>query len=107
MTLKVLRLKALPFGSVKSVHSFSRVAHSLWSIMASLFKIVMTNYFDDFVAIAAQPECESVTHTVKAVFRLLGWRFAEGDHKDPPTFSSTLAARLVGKTLLVVFLLLR
>ena len=76
------------------MHSILRVAHSLWSIMTSLFKVVITNYFDDFVAIAAQPECESVTHTVKAVFRLLGWRFAEGDHKDHP-FASTLAALCV------------
>jgi hypothetical protein len=29
-TLKAFRLRALPFGSVKSVHSFLRIAHSLW-----------------------------------------------------------------------------
>ena len=48
-TLKGSRLRALPFGSVRSVHSFLRAAHSIWSILTSVFLILNTNYFDDFV----------------------------------------------------------
>ena len=89
-SLQVFRLKALPCGRVKSVRRFLRAAHSLWSIMTWLFKVIMINYFDDFVAIAAQPRLK-LTNIVKAVFRLLGWRFAEGDCKDLP-FASTWTA---------------
>ena len=83
-TLKAFRSKALPFGSVKSVHAFLRVSHSLWAILTALFGVISTNYFDDFVAIAAEPEATSVTHTVQSVFRLLGWRFAADGPKAPP-----------------------
>ena len=90
-SLKAFRLKALPFGSVKSVHSFLRIAHSLWAILTSVFWVITTNYFDDFVSIADFREAASVDYTVKAVFRLLGWRFAEDGPKAPP-FSSNLVA---------------
>ena len=90
-SLKAFRLKALPFGSVKSVHSFLRIAHSLWAILTSVFWVITTNYFDDFVSVADLREAESVDFTVKAVFRLLGWRFAEDGPKAPP-FSSSLVA---------------
>ena len=66
-SLKAFRLKALPFGSVKSVHSFLRIAHSLWAILTSVFWVVTTNYFDDFVSIADLREAASVDYTVKAV----------------------------------------
>ena len=90
-TLKAFRLRALPFGSVKSVHSFLRIAHSLWSILTSIFLIVTTNYFDDFVSLAAEPEIDSVDYTVKALFKILGWKFAEDGPKAPP-FSKILTA---------------
>ncbi|CAL1148965.1 unnamed protein product [Cladocopium goreaui] len=90
-SLKAFRLKALPFGSVKSVHSFLRIAHSLWAILTPVFWVITTNYFDDFVSIADFREAASVDYTVKAVFRLLGWRFAEDGPKAPP-FSSNLVA---------------
>ena len=40
------QMRALPFGSVRSVHAFLRVAHSLWAIAVSEFLIPWTNYFD-------------------------------------------------------------
>lgn len=43
--------------------------------LTSLFMGITTNYFDDFVSIAAQQESHSNDYTVKAVFHLLGWRF--------------------------------
>ena len=51
-TAFAFRMKALPFGSVKSVHSFLRVAHSLWAILVKEFAVAWTNYFDDFVTFA-------------------------------------------------------
>ena len=46
LTLKALKLRALPFGSVKSVHSSLRISHSLWAILTSVFLVLTTNYFD-------------------------------------------------------------
>ena len=40
--------------------------------------------FDDFVTIADHLESTSSTETVHCVFRLLGWKFAEGGAKAPP-----------------------
>ena len=82
--LYAFKMRALPFGSVRSVHSFLRVANSLWSILSSLFLVVNSNYFDDFVALASKPEADSVDHTVKTVLKLLGWVFAQYGPKAPP-----------------------
>ena len=91
LSLKVFRLKALPFGSVKSVHSFLRISHGLWAILTSIFWVITTNYFDDFVSLAESREAASVDYTVKTVFRLLGWRFAEDGPKAPPFCDSLVA----------------
>ena len=82
--LYAFKMRALPFGSVRSVHSFLRVANSLWSILSSLFLVINSNYFDDFVALASKPEADSVDHTVKTVLKLLGWVFAQDGPKAPP-----------------------
>ena len=90
-TLKAFRLKALPFGSVKSVHSFLRVAHNIWTILTTIFLTIKTNYFDDFISLATEVESQSVDFTVKAVLRMLGWKFAEDGPKAPP-FSPKVTA---------------
>ena len=82
--VKAFRMLALPFGNIKSVHSFLRISYSIWFIGASLFKIPWTNFFDDFVTIADEQEAASMTETVHCLFRLLGWKFAEGGAKAPP-----------------------
>ena len=77
-------LVALPFGSVRSVHAFLRVAHSLWAIAVSEFLIPWTNYFDDFVTFADSNEQVSVDASVRFLLKSLGWRFAESGEKAPP-----------------------
>ena len=90
-TLKAFRLKALPFGSVKSVHSFLRVVRSIWTVLTTIFLTITTNYFDDFISLATEAEAQSVDFTVKAVLGMLGWKFAEDGPKAPP-FSSKVTA---------------
>ena len=85
------RMRALPFGSVRSVHAFLRVAHSLWAIAVTEFQIPWTNYFDDFVTFADTKEQVSVDSSVRFLFRSLGWRFAESGDKAPP-FSHVVSA---------------
>ena len=78
------QMRALPFGSVRSVHAFLRVAHSLWAIAVSEFLIPWTNYFDDFVTFADSNEQVSVDASVRFLLKSLGWRFAESGEKAPP-----------------------
>ena len=78
------RMRALPFGSIRSVHSFLRVAHSLWFLGISELLVPWCNYFDDFVTLIPRVEVESVTKAVHVFFRLLGWRYAEEGPKAPP-----------------------
>ena len=78
------RMRALPFGSVRSVRAFLRVAHSLWAIAVSEFLIPWTNYFDDFVTFADVGEQVSVDASVRFLLKSLGWRFAESGDKAPP-----------------------
>ena len=71
-------------GSVKSVHSFLRLSHSIWAVLTTIFMVITTNYFDDFISLAIVAESQSVDFTVKTVFRMLGWKFAEDGPKAPP-----------------------
>ena len=87
----IFRMLALPFGSIKSVHSFLRVAHSLWFILVAHLDILVTNYFDDFVVVCRESEASHLTSVINAVFKLLGWDFAEEGPKAPAFASSALA----------------
>ena len=74
---KVFKLLALPFSSIKSVHSFLRVAHSLWFLATCVLDVLWTNYFDDFVCCCPKSEAKHLSMTVHAFFHILGWTFAE------------------------------
>ena len=80
----IFRMLALPFGSIKSVHSsFLRVAHSVWFILVAHLGLISINYFDDFVVLGRKNEPKHVTHIVNTVLRWLGWSFAETGPKAP------------------------
>ena len=82
-TIFALRMRTLPFGSVKSARSFLCVSHSLWAILVKEFMVAWTNYFDDFVIFAKANEVASVAGSLKFVFKALGWLFAEDGDKAP------------------------
>ena len=75
------RMRALPFGAVRSVHGFLRAAVSLWTIIVKEFLVLTTNYFDDYICLATQSESAMVTSCVHLVFKMLGWKFAESGQK--------------------------
>ena len=86
---------ALPFGSVRSVHSFLRIAHSVWFLCAKLFHVLWTNFFDDFVTLSPRCDARSVTLTIETVLTLLGWTFARDGKKAPPFCDSCAALGVV------------
>ena len=69
---KAFKMLALPFGSIKSVHAFLRIAHSLRFLAACALDVMWTNYFDDYVCCCPKSE---------AFFHLFGWSFAETGSK--------------------------
>ena len=82
-------MNALPFGAVRSVHSFLRVSHSLWELGCSL-GLLWTCYFDDFPTGTPGNSAQSAASTVTRLFDLLGWRSADEGKKAArfsPTFS--------------------
>lgn len=88
-SVKCFKMRALPSETVMSVHSCLQVGHSLWAILMSIFGVFVSNYFDDFVAFAAEAEVESVTSAVTMMFKTLGWIFAG---KKAPPFGDALTA---------------
>ena len=81
--LVAFRMRALPFGAIRSVHGFLRIAVSLWHIMVREFLILTTNYFDDYVVLGSTGESNFLTSCIHLFFKLLGWRFAESGPKAP------------------------
>ena len=74
---------ALPFGSVSAVMCFNRMARALRIIMAELFLVVNTNFFDDFCQIEIEDLCDSSWSTAEMVMKLLGW-ISVSDEKRLP-----------------------
>ncbi len=56
----VFKMRALPFGSVRSVHAFLRMSACLFSLAAAEFAIPVTSYFDDFITVCERDEVKSV-----------------------------------------------
>lgn len=50
--IAAFRMKALPFGAVRSVHSFLRFAFNIWYLLVKELMVLTANYFDDFVTLA-------------------------------------------------------
>lgn len=75
---------ALPFGSVSSVLAFNRAARALRVILARLFRLVVTNFFDDFCQLELGLLQSSAWKTAEMVMQLLGWSISTGDDKRRP-----------------------
>ncbi len=81
---KLFRLRVLPFGAVRSVHSFLRLSRALWFVGARGLNIMWTNFYDDFVVISPRKLSSSTSLAVEALFKLTGWLFAEEGKKCVP-----------------------
>ena len=75
---------ALPFGSVSSVIAFNRAARALRCILAKLFRLVVTIFFDDFCQLELDLIKGSAWKTAEMVMNLLGWTISTGEDKRKP-----------------------
>ena len=87
----VFRMIALPFGSIKSVHGFLRIAHSIWFVAVHQLRVLWTNYFDDYITFSPAAEVNQTTQIIHMYLDLLGWTFARDGSKAPP-FSDLCSA---------------
>ena len=69
-------MNTLPFGSVASVLHFNRVARLLWRVGLELH-LLWFNYFDDFPCATFVEQRKSTLGSVRTLFDILGFRFAE------------------------------
>ena len=88
---RLFRLRVLPFGAVRSVHSFLRLSRALWYVGALGLHLLWTNFYDDFVVTSPPSLAASTSLAVEALFKLTGWAFAEDGKKCMP-FSSSCQA---------------
>eukprot|EP00435_Cladocopium_sp_Y103_P071030 s612_g36.t1 len=75
---------ALPFGSISCVIAFNRAARALRTILSRTFKLVMTNFFDDFCQLELGMLCDSAWKCAETVMGLLGWKISHGPDKRKP-----------------------
>lgn len=81
---KFFQALVLPFGAVRSVHSFLRCARAIWFLGLVKLKILWSSFFDDYVTLTRPCLSSSTQNSVQALFKLLGWLFAESGKKAEP-----------------------
>ena len=74
----------LPFGAVKSVHSFLRLARSIWWLGSVACLPMWTSFYDDYIVFSTPDLVRSSELTAAALFELLGWDFAKEGRKCIP-----------------------
>jgi hypothetical protein len=89
--MKYFRCSVLPFGAVRSVHTFLRLARAIWWIGTVGCKLMWTSFYDDFITCSKPILSRCAESTVISLFRLLGWAFAEDGDKCQP-FSNSCEA---------------
>ncbi|CAE7816109.1 unnamed protein product [Symbiodinium sp. CCMP2592] len=71
------RMRAMPFGSSMAVYSFLRISHSPKALL-----LPWSSFFDDYITFATSGQALSAESSVTAMFKLLGWAFAESGDKS-------------------------
>ena len=81
---KYFQSLVLPFGAVRSVHSFLRVARALWWIGVKGCSLMWSSFFDDFLLFSKPELAKSAEQAAISLFKLTGWLFAEEGRKCVP-----------------------
>ena len=81
---QLFRSRVLPFGSIRSVHSFLRLSRALWWVGTVGLKLMWTSFYDDFICMSCPQLARCAEQAVCALFHLTGWLFAEDGPKCLP-----------------------
>ena len=90
-TWKIFQAQVLPFGAIKSVHSFLRLARAIWWLGVVGCCLFWSSFFDDYIVFSPPPLSRNSELSAIALFKLLGWVFTEEGRKCQP-FSETCEA---------------
>ena len=89
--VSIFQAGVLPFIAVKSVRAFLRLARAIWWLGVVGCNLMWTSFHDDYIVFRATILARSTEVTAAALFKLLGWLFAEEGRKCFP-FSSSCEA---------------
>ena len=79
----VYRQLAMPFGARNSVFSFAGFGAALHAICTVLFRLVSSQFVDDFTQVTTALDIEARS-CMEAVLDLLGWKYKESGDKALP-----------------------
>eukprot|EP00435_Cladocopium_sp_Y103_P008649 s2538_g2.t1 len=80
----IFRGTALPFGAIRSVHSFLRPARAVWWIGVVGCGLLWASFYDDYICTSTKLLAGNAEKAVVSLFRLTGWLFAEDGDKCKP-----------------------
>ena len=83
-SMQLFRSLVLPFGAIRSVHAFLRLARAIWWIGVVGCRILWTSFYDDYIAFSSPALIKCTETTIISLFKLLGWAFAEEGDKCSP-----------------------
>ena len=81
---EIFQAQVLPFGAVKSVHSFLRLARAVWWLGVVGCRLMWSSFYDDYIVFSPPSLSRSAELTAGSLFKLLGWVFAEEGRKSKP-----------------------
>ena len=79
---KVFSMSSMPFGATASVGAFLRLSVAIKTLGIMLYHFVWTSYYDDFIVVCRDQDCESTDKMVRNYFSLLGWELSHDEAKD-------------------------
>lgn len=77
----VFQALVLPFGAIKSVHSFLRLARAILWLGVVGCCLLWPSFFDDCIVFSPPALARSSELSAAALFKLVGWIFAEEGRK--------------------------
>ena len=69
---KVFSMSSMPFGATASVGAFLWLSVAIKTLGIMLFNLVWTSYYDDFIVVCRDGDCDSTDRMVRSFFSLLG-----------------------------------
>ena len=93
--LSYFQSAVLPFGAVRSVHSFLRLSRALWWLGVVGCALLWTSFYDDFICYSPAQLARSAEQTIDALFKMTGWLYAESGDKCHPFGSACEALGVV------------
>eukprot|EP00971_Amphidinium_carterae_P166731 3304185-Amphidinium_carterae.1 len=81
---RVLVQRALPFGSLVSVHAFARLSEAIRHFFVRYLGIISSAYYDDCGIVDRDCTCESAAFTAEGLLEVLGIRYSTKASKRLP-----------------------